>query len=43
MQELLTFFDGLSKIDIKMKTSGGDIFLLLEAFVIKICTDHIKR
>lgn len=43
MQELLVFFNELSRIDIKMKTSGGDIALLLEALVIKICTNQYKN
>lgn len=43
MSELLFFFEELSKLDLKMKTSGGDNVLLVEALIIKICTNFNKK
>ncbi|WP_027358997.1 DNA polymerase III subunit delta [Desulforegula conservatrix] len=43
MGELVSFFEELSKLDLKMKTSGGDNVLLIEALIIRICANLNNR
>lgn len=43
LENLLKYFEELSGLDLRMKTSSADSILLIENFIIKFCTSAIKQ